>query len=86
MAGIAVVDIREPLEPAREGLAHGGLALRARSPGVWTARHLEHAVIGKVGMMASRSCALKASHKASSVGRMSLITPSRKGKATSVPT
>ncbi len=49
MAGIAVVDIGEAPEAAGEGRAHGGLAVGARPPGVRTARHLEHAVIGKVG-------------------------------------
>jgi hypothetical protein len=43
------VDIGQALEAAGEGFAHGLLALRARPPGIRTAGHLEHAVIGKAG-------------------------------------
>ncbi len=33
MGGVAVVDIGEAPEAAREGFANGGFAFRARSPG-----------------------------------------------------
>src|SRR6266404_431330 len=48
MRGLAVVDVRQPLETPRQSLADGRFANRTGSPWVAPAWHLQNAIFGEV--------------------------------------